>query len=491
MLFGDSIQGRLGLFHLVKRLTKNLKLDSPKFWQCKKALENVFYEYITDQENKLIWALKNGQFMGKKYTSEDIDKMKHSKVFLQRYGKFLPKRPKLHEVLSQGIDEWFIKFKDDFDNGLATCSKAVRKDIENQKQHLSHIQDIEGIDTYREVPPGPRSEHGHGLSSYISKRPESHLEASHGPLANYANTGMNAKLADVLTLRGLASRNVKIRHKLALLSEPRTHYNVPFHLRGEPAHPNHSIMTYLNSQARKKGVKFPFKNVRPLPADNGEVFLSEYYQEQLKRNEGRTQLLASLNIARSDPARKRCMCNGCYNNDYPLPHELNICNEKSPKQVVREASRMNTRTGEVTTLTVVATKTYLTVQNDRLINARPVLPLPTVPAISQTELTVPIALPPSWPPSQLVATSPPPFPHPLGPRQDPRLVMPPYQILLPANPLRTTAARMQICVCLKRTQYDFVAAATGKKPPGRVPHDDDCHLKIMVRRKKRSPQQYS
>jgi hypothetical protein len=65
--------------------------------------------------------------------------MKHSKVFLQRYGKFLPKRPKLHEVLSQGIDEWFIKFKDDFDKGLATCSKAVRKDIENQKQHLSHI----------------------------------------------------------------------------------------------------------------------------------------------------------------------------------------------------------------------------------------------------------------------------------------------------------------------------------------------------------------
>jgi hypothetical protein len=494
MMFGDTIQGRLGLFHLVKRLTENLKLDSPKFWQCKKALEKVLYEYVGDQENKLIWALKNGYFNGKRYTSDEIEKMKHSKVYLQRYGKFLPKAPRLYDVLSQGIDEWYSQFKDDFDKGLATCSKDVLKNIQNQKPHLSHIQDIDGIVMYREVPPGPRSgsEQGHGLSTYISKRPESHLEASHGPLAHYGNTGMGTKLAEVLTLRGLAHRNVKIRHKLTLRSEKSsekttTTRKVPYHLREEPAHPNHSMLSYLNNQAIEKGMKPPFNDVRPLPEDNGEVFLSEYYFQQLKRNETRNQLLASLptTVPRLDPARKRCMCNECYNNDYPLPHELNICDENNPEQEVRETSRTNTRTGEVTTITVVATKTYLTVQNDRVI--RPVLPLPTVPMALPPLLTVPTLppsreLPPAWtwpppPPQQWhsILHPPPPPPPPM-----------PYQTLLPVNPFRTPATGIGICVCLKRTNYECrVAAASGKKPPGRVPHDDDCHMKIRTPMKRR------
>jgi hypothetical protein len=503
MMFGDTLQGRLGLFHLVKRLTKNLKLDSPKFWQCKKALEKVLYVYVADEENKLILALKNGQFKGRKYTSDDIQKMKHSKVFLQRYGKFLPKAPKLYQVLLQGIDEWYTQFKEDFDKGLATCAKDVLKDIRNQKEHLGHIQDIDGIDMYREVPPGPRSrsEQGHGLSTFISKRPESHLEASHGPLANYANTGMNAKLADILTLRGLACRNVKIRHKLTLRSETTTTTTrkVPYYLREEPAHPNHSMLSYLNKQAKEKGLKLPFKNVRPLPEDNGELFLSEYYQEQLKRNQRRLQLLqSSMFVSDSDPARKRCMCNECYNNDYPLPRELHIWVENNPEQEVRETSRTNTRTGEVTTMTVVATKTYLTVQNDRAVSIRPVLPLPTVPMALPPPTAAPIDLPPSqellpmtWAPQPPQQQWPSILHPPLGPY--PRLMpqMPYHQILLPANPLRTTAAGIQICVCLKRTHYDWVAASSGKKPPGRVPHDDDCHMKIrmpMKRRKKRNAQ---
>ena len=73
------------------------------------------------------------------------------------------------------------------------------------------MSDVPGPVMYREVPPGPKTTHG--LSKWLSDRPEAALEKYHEYLAHLANTGSNPDLADPLTLGGTAEFNVKQRWK--------------------------------------------------------------------------------------------------------------------------------------------------------------------------------------------------------------------------------------------------------------------------------------
>ena len=133
---------------------------------------------------------------------------------------------------------------------------------------------------YRMVPPGPKSRHG--LPQKISCRPESRLEQFHNPLAHYGNTGMNPGLTDCLTLRGTASFNVQVRHRLA--RREGVDFGYPYHLEDTPKHDNHAKLFYLNELARNRGCKEPFKCLTVLKPSTGEVFLSAYFNDQLNRN---------------------------------------------------------------------------------------------------------------------------------------------------------------------------------------------------------------
>ena len=48
---------------------------------------------------------------------------------------------------------------------------------------------------------------------------------------------------------------------------------------------DHLLLIHLNALANKQGLRAPFKFVTPINADNGEVFLSTYFEEQQQRNE--------------------------------------------------------------------------------------------------------------------------------------------------------------------------------------------------------------
>ena len=73
-------------------------------------------------------------------------------------------------------------------------------------------------------------------------------------------------------------------------------------MRGIPLDNNDMIKAYINKLAKDTNIHTtPYPNVTELPPDNGEVFLSQYCQEQIERNK---QHLTHKKLS-------ICMCNKC------------------------------------------------------------------------------------------------------------------------------------------------------------------------------------
>jgi hypothetical protein len=72
------------------------------------------------------------------------------------------------------------------------------------------IGDVSEFDPYQTISTIPKSKHQ--LPTFISSKVESHLEAFYKMFAHYANTGINAALANTFTLGGMAKHNFDIHH---------------------------------------------------------------------------------------------------------------------------------------------------------------------------------------------------------------------------------------------------------------------------------------
>jgi hypothetical protein len=143
-----------------------------------------------------------------------------------------------------------------------------------------------------------------------SQQVSSHLEGFHRKVAHFGNTGMAIGLSDCLMYRGAAEHNVVVRHDLSqgegwLLQHTPP---APEHICQHPPFVDHLLLERLNEQAREAKLDAPFKHVRATPKDNGKVFLSEYFEEQEKRN------IKTLTY----PNTRRCLCAECWKN--PLPY---------------------------------------------------------------------------------------------------------------------------------------------------------------------------
>jgi hypothetical protein len=494
MLLGPTFVGRLGLFHFMQRITDHLECKNPHYWKALVSLQQKIYRYWPGTEDALILALSSGTMAkdGQKYTSQEIRALKHSKRWNERYSKYLPKEILGSQVIAQGLDDWYSEMEPLIINDrrlLKTSKNELIQSINLAKTHAEDIQDAQGVEVYRKVPPGPRSTHG--LTTYLSLRPESKLEKNHGDYKHYANTGMRPELADILTLRGMVERNVVIRWRLALseamAEEGRVFKYLPAHLRETPPHLNHSLLAYLNQKATSRGCTSPFSKVRDLPPNNGEVFLSKYFKEQLRRNE----LQKDLRKALRTPQRLRCLCKDCSNHDIPLEHHFLIASENEPEQVVRERTIIDTATGETETLTIVCTKAFVTTTHPQIM--QPSRPMPSIPIAPLPDPPTPIALLPI-PLSPLLPTPPPPI---MTFKQwTPRRLPIPPAVSMPAPPYGWyqqvttpfTSGGQQIC-CMPYFQYCQRIRQTGRKPPGRPPHDVMFCDKRKKEKRKRKPKE--
>jgi hypothetical protein len=137
---------------------------------------------------------------------------------------------------------------------------------------------------YRIIPPGKSLTHQ--LPKWLSNRPESGLEKFHEFLAHLANTGSRKVLADALTLGGTANHNVEARwkeqvNKQKLLGKE-IHGTLEYS--EEPEFYDHSYLDLLNLHGISLGWGQMFEFIVPPRKDNGEVFLSKYFEQQEKRN---------------------------------------------------------------------------------------------------------------------------------------------------------------------------------------------------------------
>ena len=107
-------------------------------------------------------------------------------------------------------------------------------------------------------------------------------------MKDYGNTGMRPQLADVLTLQGAAEFNKQKEHKLKQINsggkeDPNLLF-VPGYLCDQPQFQNDAMLHHVNEMARQRGIAAPFPNVAAMKENNGEVFLSKYYEEQVTQN---------------------------------------------------------------------------------------------------------------------------------------------------------------------------------------------------------------
>jgi hypothetical protein len=438
LIFGPII-GCLGIFHFMKRMVDTLRSTHCKYWEAMIALKDSIYEYEIEDYKNLLNALKTGKMAKNKrcYSDNEIKELRHSKKFKQRYAKYLRKR--LHSSFS--IIQKLLDFEERYRNckdpvtGQKLFTVDTHDAIKNQIKHVQDIQFPEGMDMYRKVPPGPRSTHN--LNCYRSINPEPMLESWHGRFAHMGNTGMRAGLADCLHLRGAAEGNVVVRHKLAMMNEE-TIYTLtdkldpPGHLRDRPVLIDHCLGKHLNDLAGDAGCKLPYRNLRAIHEDNGEVFLSEYFQEQQKRNEDARD--------RPDPKTKRCRCRSCGGNpvllvNEALEREIPAAAEEEVETVVEQHDR---DTGETRTLRLVVTTAQYSV-TEGLNVARPI---PTVAP-------------------RPIAT--------VAPRPSATAVTPQLQTEARVHQF----AENEIC-CLPFLDYKAHERMTGKRRPGPKPHDKTC-----------------
>lgn len=284
-IFG-RIVGVLGIFHFIKRIVDTLRPSHMSFHPALKDLQDCVYQYRQSCLEALISVLRRGTMSTgnpKPMTDEEIVAMRKTKAWRQRFARFLPKEILPPETIRIRLEEWYTKYKSDVDPISGHYLFAGTKDsVKNQKNHAEHIQWPDNVEMYTEIKPGPKS--SHQLTSYRSKNPESQLESFHGQLANFGNGRMSDELADDIHLRGIADRNRKIRHQVAVRQGIYSVDKIKAHLSDLPLLGNHSFGKIINDLAHECGCSPPFPNVEVLPQDNGEQFLSQYFHAQQERN---------------------------------------------------------------------------------------------------------------------------------------------------------------------------------------------------------------
>ena len=289
-VFGSGLEMRLGLFHLMHRVYGALNEKCDLFMEAIAELKKAIYFYNDSDYKALTKNLRNGKLSkdGATLTDTQIDELRQSKRWKERYSRFLRKKIRATNEVRTKLDIWTAWVKgqvDDKGDPLVQNSQKMDDIIKDQKNIAMYLQDPIGIEMYQEIKPGPRASKTHGMSTWKSLRPESFLEYFHQLLAHFANTGMNKKLADTITMRGTAEYNVSARFRTAVERGEIDRDDVPWHFKHIDIFQDHTLLNWLNETAKAKGMDEPFKRVTPVAKqNNGEVFFSEYFDEQEERS---------------------------------------------------------------------------------------------------------------------------------------------------------------------------------------------------------------
>ena len=447
-LFGAKMEGRLGLFHFLKRMTSTMRQNHVDHQCALFDLLECVYTYHEEDLDKLIKVLKNGtmSLQKTKYTSEDIADMQMNGVFRKRYSKYLRKIIRPENIIQLKLDAWFCKYKVeasegaqagqgrlDPQTGQTLFTSDAKTALKNCKLTCGVLQDPLAFELmYKVIPPNENSTHQ--LTQFVSLRGESKLESFHDNLAHFGNCGMSASLSDNLNLCGTARYNLTIRNRLRLIKKSKEERKkVPASWETVVSFTNHTQLLYINELAAEAGTTHvPFLSVELLSEDTGEQFFSQYLKDQTQRDNNKED---------------RCKCRLCGSNPLLLSHDSSAMAHNRQLQQQQEQQQ----------------------QERENMMMQPVVVQPVVQTTTETQLQTPVHYLPVVPAQPQYPQYPPQYPqYPQYPQQYPQYPQYPPYLQSPWLGMQSYPQQQQQYYCCM--PY-FLYSTAKETPSGRPPHD--------------------
>jgi hypothetical protein len=280
-----NLKGRLGLFHFIQRLTKTLNENHPDCRKAMAALSRCVYREDEGDVEKVLEALKHGRINGTFYSNEDANKIRATKQW-RNYRKYIRTWTRPATLIQENIDKWFDTFQAvdrDPKSNLPLCLWNTASAVRNAKMSAKFVTDLLPANELF-IPIGKTD---YGLTIWQGIRgAESKLESFHLALNHFANRGCKRSLADNLTLHGVALYNLRIRFRKRLTHDTKLKESLMSFFLNSPAHLNNSHLLAINNKANRAGLRGSvYGGIEILPEDNGERFMSEYWEQQNKRNQ--------------------------------------------------------------------------------------------------------------------------------------------------------------------------------------------------------------
>ena len=445
-ILGSGVVVLLGMFHCMHRVVDTLDPLSLVYWEVLVDLKDCFYRYAEADFRNLRECLLQGKFgrEGVRMSDEEINNLRRSKRWKQRYDTYLRKEPRDEAVTCNMLSAWVQKYKNTQDEaGRPVFGRTTEKAANEQKNKVKYAVDPPDVPVYQRIPPPRKAQHD--LPTWQSMRPELLLEKAHEAMAHFGNTAMRPEIADTLLLAGVANMNVKnwwtylVNQRRLEGREPDT----PLHFAFQPPFWDHSFCSTVNRRYAALNLREPFDFVTPIKENNGEVFASKYFKEQEVRNKEFGQ----------DKKTQLCKCGECLHFVLPAAPTPPMPTTPMPTQPIP-------------------------------------MPTPQVPTTRMPTTTMPTtAVPTTAVPTTTMPTTPMPTPLPYGPalhaHLSPQHIQQQWPIQYMSSPhiepfllpyMGDACMPYPPHFCFKKREY-LKIKARGQRVMGKPPHDPECPCK--------------
>jgi hypothetical protein len=197
----------------------------------------------------------------------------HSKKWKSQFDAFLQKVLKLGPSVNFLLPKWIDDCKNlAGDTGHRAFTNITVKAVENQLEQVEHAEDPNAINMYIEIPAGKAS--SLGLSKWQSKHSESaQVEKGHESLTHYTNSRCAPEFKDIITLGGMAARNVRRRWicKLNELKLKAKEVRIPVECQDQLPFWDHSSFGNLNKCAKDHNLRPLFLKTTPVSMKKMEL----------------------------------------------------------------------------------------------------------------------------------------------------------------------------------------------------------------------------
>ncbi len=216
----------------MNRITRTLRDSHEDYLLAVNQLKTCIWSYHSNDEERVVQALKDGTMNGKSHSELEVNLLRSSRFWSQRYDPNMRKIIHGENIIKDNLTNWWNRFKVTASEGQPPAqgrrdpksnkplfTEDTKDAIRNTKLNAGNIQDPLALnEMYDESEAGCGAKHS--CPTFYSKRGDSLLEVWHLSCQHYGNIGMMEEVANALMLRGTAWHNVTVRHKREIRSLP-------------------------------------------------------------------------------------------------------------------------------------------------------------------------------------------------------------------------------------------------------------------------------